>query len=67
MGLAGDHQSVRESIQELRIDIGPGYRIYYAFADQTALLLLCAGNKQSQQRDINLAIEMLRDWKKRNG
>jgi putative addiction module killer protein len=65
-GLPGDHQSVRDGVQELRIDIGAGYRIYYAFVGQTIILLTCGGSKQSQKRDINSAIKMLRDWKKRN-
>ncbi|NVM75605.1 putative addiction module killer protein [Duganella sp. SG902] len=65
-GLAGDHKSVRGGIQELRVDVGAGYRVYYAFVDRTIILLTCGGNKQSQDRDIASAIEMLRDWKKRN-
>jgi putative addiction module killer protein len=66
MGLAGDHKSVRDGIQELRIDVGAGYRIYYAFVDRSIILLTCGGNKKSQERDIATAIEMLRDWKRRN-
>lgn len=65
-GLAGDHKSLRGGIQELRIDAGAGYRVYYAFVERTAILLACGGNKQSQDDDINNAIEMLRDWKARN-
>ena len=65
-GLAGDHKSVRGGIQELRIDVGAGYRVYYAFVDRTIILLTCGGNKQSQDSDIASAIEMLHDWKKRN-
>ena len=65
-GLAGDHKSIRGGIQELRIDVGAGYRVYYAVVDQTIILLTCGGNKQSQDRDIATAIDMLRDWKRRN-
>lgn len=65
-GLAGDHKSVRGGIQELRVDVGAGYRIYYAFVDRTIILLTCGGNKKSQDRDIASAIDMLRDWKIRN-
>jgi putative addiction module killer protein len=65
-GLAGNHKSLRGGIQELRVDIGAGYRIYYAFVDKTIILLTCGGNKQSQDQDISSAIEMLRDWKTRN-
>ena len=66
-GLAGDRRSLRGSIQELRIDVGAGYRIYFAFVDQTVVLLTCGGTKQTQERDITCAIHMLRDWKSRNG
>ena len=65
-GLTGDHKSVRGGIQELRIDVGAGYRVYYAFVDRTIILLTCGGNKQAQDRDIASAVEMLRDWKVRN-
>ena len=66
-GLAGDHRSVRDGIQELRIDIGPGYRIYFAFVGKTIILLACGGTKGTQERDIASAINMLRDWKYRYG
>lgn len=65
-GLAGDHKSLRGGVQELRIDIGAGYRVYYAFVGRALILLTCGGNKQSQTDDINIAIEMLHDWKVRN-
>lgn len=65
-GLAGDHRSLRGGVQELRIDVGPGYRVYFAFVGQEVVLLTCGGSKQTQDRDITLAIEMLRDWKNRN-
>ncbi|WP_426336467.1 type II toxin-antitoxin system RelE/ParE family toxin [Pseudoduganella sp. R-31] len=65
-GLAGDHQSLREGVQELRIDIGPGYRVYFAFVGKAVVLLTCGGSKRTQDRDIASAIEMLRDWKNRN-
>jgi len=66
VGLAGDHKSIRGGIQELRIDVGAGYRVYYALVDRSIVLLTCGGNKQSQARDIALAVEFLRDWKIRN-
>jgi putative addiction module killer protein len=65
--LAGDRQSVRGGIQELRIDIGAGYRIYFAFVSKAVILLTCGGTKGTQERDIKSALEMLRDWKNRNG
>lgn len=66
-GLAGDRHSLRGGIQELRIDVGPGYRIYFAFVGKTIILLTCGGTKRSQERDINSAIDKLHDWKARNG
>ncbi|WP_175041909.1 type II toxin-antitoxin system RelE/ParE family toxin [Duganella vulcania] len=65
-GLPGDHKSVRDGIQELRIDVGSGYRVYYAFIDRTIILLTCGGNKRSQNRNIVAAIDMLQDWKTRH-
>lgn len=50
----------------LRVDVGAGYRIYYAFAGRAVILLTCGENKQSQDHDIASAIEMLRDWKIRH-
>lgn len=65
-GLAGDHKSTRGGIHELRIDVGAGYRVYYAFVGRTVILLACGGDKQTQDRDIASAIKLLRDWKARN-
>lgn len=65
-GLAGDHRSLRDGVQELRIDVGPGYRVYFAFVGRAVVLLTCGGSKRTQGRDIASAINMLRDWKNRN-
>jgi putative addiction module killer protein len=66
-GLPGDRKSVRGGIQELRIDVGGGYRVYYAHVEKMLILLTCGGNKNTQDRDVDLAIGMLQDWKKRHG
>lgn len=66
IGLVGDHKSVRGGIQELRIDVGAGYRVYYAFVERTVILLACGGEKQSQDHDISAAIKLLYDWRARN-
>ena len=55
MGNFGNTRSVGEGVFELKIDFGPGYRIYFGFIKSTFLLLLLGGYKKSQQRDINKA------------
>lgn len=46
----------------MRIDYGPGYRVYYAQRGATLILLLCGGSKASQSADIELAKAILKDW-----
>ncbi len=52
MGNFGDHKSVGEGVNEMRIDAGPGYRVYYAIENDEIILLLVAGDKSTQVRDI---------------
>jgi putative addiction module killer protein len=52
---------------ELRIDWGPGYRIYYATLGKVCVLLLCGGDKRKQASDIDRALEYLKDYKGRIG
>jgi putative addiction module killer protein len=54
-GLFGDCKTVGEGVQELRIDVGPGYRVYIGQDELTTILLLCGGSKKGQQRDIEAA------------
>ena len=63
-GNFGDHKPVEGPIWEMRIDYGPGYRLYYARQGETIYLLLCGGDKSSQQADIRLALEI---WRHLNG
>jgi putative addiction module killer protein len=65
-GNFGDCKSLRGGLYELRIDWGPGYRIYYAVLGKTCALLLCAGDKRSQSRDIKRALEYWNDYKDRS-
>lgn len=67
LGNFGDHKPCREGVWELRIDVGPGYRVYYARAGKTLVLLLCGGTKRSQNADISTACEYWKDWQRRNG
>lgn len=64
-GNFGDCKPLADGVWELRIDHGPGYRVYYARAGNALLLLLVGGDKRSQQADIAQAVEYLQDWKRR--
>jgi putative addiction module killer protein len=65
VGNFGDHKFCRDGVWELRIDTGPGYRVYYAQAGQTLVLLLCGGDKRSQRSDIERASAYRQDWERR--
>jgi putative addiction module killer protein len=54
-GNLGDWKSVGEGVSELRVDYGPGYRVYFGQKGQTLVVLLCGGDKRTQDRDIRLA------------
>ena len=60
LGLFGDAKFF-DGIGELRIDYGPGYRIYFVKRGDTVVLLLCGGDKSTQRRDISKAIELARE------
>ena len=62
-GNPGDVGPIGEGLSELRIDFGPGYRVYYARAGKTLYILLCGGDKGSQDADIKNAHTM---WKELN-
>lgn len=59
-GLLGDVRSLGGGLSELKVDYGPGYRLYFTIRGQRLLLLLCGGDKSSQQRDIERARLMLK-------
>jgi len=61
LGNPGDAKPVGDGISELRIDYGPGYRIYYVRQGSMLIVLLAGGDKSSQERDIRLAKELARD------
>jgi putative addiction module killer protein len=65
LGTFGDHKFCRDEVWELRIDVGPGYRLYYALAGTEVILLLCGGDKRTQQADIARACEYWQDWQRR--
>lgn len=67
LGNPGDVQPVGEGLLEMRIDCGPGYRIYYFLHSSILVVLLCGGDKRTQQRDIERAKRLAAEWKVDNG
>lgn len=67
LGNAGDVKPVGEGISELRIDYGPGYRVYFLSREQELVLLLIGGDKSTQQKDIARAKELARDLGQEEG
>lgn len=65
VGNFGDCKQLREGRRELRIDWGPGYRVYYGMVGRVCVLLLCGGDKRKQPSYINRALGYLRDYKER--
>lgn len=66
-GLRGDWKPVGHGVYELRVDCGPGYRVYCAQDGNTLVLLLCGGDKRTQQRDIEVAHGYWQDFQERTG
>ena len=65
-GNFGDSKPVGEGVSELRVDIGAGYRVYYGKHGQAVIILLCGGDKRSQQADIARSQAYWMNWKQRN-
>lgn len=61
LGNLGDHRSIGEGVFELKIDYGPGYRVYFARRANTVVILLCGGDKSTQDRDIRKAQALARE------
>lgn len=65
IGNFGDHKFCRDGVWELRIDFGPGFRVYYAMAGDTVVLLLSGSDKREQGAEINRAVGYWKDWQRR--
>jgi putative addiction module killer protein len=65
LGNLGQHKSVGEGVQEIVLDYGPGYRIYFGEHGATLVILLCGSTKKRQQEAIKQAKGYWKDWKER--
>ncbi len=61
LGNPGDVRPVGNGVSEMRIDYGPGYRVYFVRRGDTLVVLLCGGDKRGQDRDIARALELARE------
>ena len=62
LGNPGDVRPVGEGVSELRIDYGPGYRVYFVQRGATLIILLTGGDKRTQERDIEKSLKMAREF-----
>ena len=67
LGNAGDVKPIGEGLSEMRIDFGPGYRVYYKQQGSILIILLCGGDKSTQQKDITKAHEIAVAWEEQDG
>ncbi len=65
-GNFGDCKSVGDGVAELRVDVGAGYRVYYARHGLDIVILLCGGDKRTQNTDIQMAKQYWAEFKRRN-
>jgi putative addiction module killer protein len=66
LGNLGDCHGVGDGVQELRIDYGPGYRVYFGQVDSAIVLLLCGGDKSTQAKDIEQAKRYWSEYRRRS-
>lgn len=66
-GLVGDVAPIGHGVSELRIHYGPGYRVYFYQQGDILVLLLCGGDKSTQDKDIVAAHKILKEWREQNG
>jgi putative addiction module killer protein len=61
-GNSGSHRNLTEGVSELKVDVGPGYRVYYSQRGDRLLLLIAGGDKSTQAKDIAMALELNRNF-----
>ncbi len=61
LGNLGDAKSIGDGVSEMKIDLGPGYRLYFAKSGKTIIVLLCGGDKSTQRRDITKAKQIAKE------
>lgn len=66
-GNFGDAKSVGNGVFELRLDFGPGYRVYFGREGDTVIILLCGGDKDSQPKDVERAKELWQQYTQQSG
>ena len=66
LGNPGKHRNLKHGVSELKIDFGPGYRVYYTEQDDVLIILLCGGDKSNQDGDIELAYKLVKDLESGN-
>ena len=66
-GNPGVHRRLTESLSELKVDVGPGYRVYYSQRGDRLLLLIAGGDKSTQSKDIARALELNRNFEELEG
>jgi putative addiction module killer protein len=62
VGNFGDVKFLRDGVSELRIDWGPGYRVYFGRDGRTVVVLLCGGDKRKQEADVKRAVELWQEY-----
>jgi len=67
LGNPGDVEPIGEGCSEMRIDYGPGYRVYYKDTGKEIVIILCAGDKSTQQKDIDKAKRLAREAEEEDG
>ena len=65
LGNFSNNEPVGDGINEIKVNTGPGYRIYYGIIDSKIVLILCSGDKSTQDKDIKKAKEYFKDYKMR--